>query len=120
MVRSGQVTWPDWPSKKCGGQRAVASARTMNKNASLQKRKCSIPGLGYDRATGRWFADVGSNEPIGYERFNMPFGNDDFPSMYSQSLTCSRIMYAHHDLLVRQTVGRIQQIEEKEGKPARG
>lgn len=92
--------------------------RLLNKPFSYYNELAYV--FRYDRATGRWFADVGSNEPIGYERFNMPFGNDDFPSMYSQSLTCSRIMYAHHDLLVRQTVGRIQQIEEKEGKPARG
>ena len=39
-----------------------------------------------DRATGRFveiFADVGSNEPDGYDEFDMTDGNEEFPPVYS-------------------------------------
>ncbi|KAA0025278.1 retrotransposon protein [Cucumis melo var. makuwa] len=32
-IRSSQVTWPNWPSQKCGSQRAVALGGTMKRNA---------------------------------------------------------------------------------------
>ena len=47
-----------------------------------------------DKATGRFaetFVDVESNEPVGYEGFDMPDGNDmEFPSMYSQGIDMSQ------------------------------
>ena len=40
--------------------------------------------FGCDRATGRFaetFADVGSNELVGYKGFDMSNGNEEFPSV---------------------------------------
>uniref|UniRef100_A0A9I9ECN9 Retrotransposon protein n=1 Tax=Cucumis melo TaxID=3656 RepID=A0A9I9ECN9_CUCME len=51
--------------------------------------------FGRDRTTGRFaktFTDVGSNEPDGYDEFNM-------------GMETGRTMYAHHDLLTLQRVG---------------
>ncbi|KAA0058940.1 retrotransposon protein [Cucumis melo var. makuwa] len=59
-------------------------------------------------ATGRFaktFIDVVSNEPRGYEGFDMPNGNEEFPPVYNQGLTCRKTMHAHHDLLELQRVG---------------
>ncbi|KAA0036815.1 retrotransposon protein [Cucumis melo var. makuwa] len=42
--------------------------------------------FGSDRAMGRFaemFADVGSNEPARYERFDIPDENKKFPSVYN-------------------------------------
>uniref|UniRef100_A0A9I9CKK7 Retrotransposon protein n=1 Tax=Cucumis melo TaxID=3656 RepID=A0A9I9CKK7_CUCME len=36
------------------------------------------------------FVDVGSNEPVGYEGFDMPDGNEEFPSVYSQGIDMSK------------------------------
>ncbi|KAL4022713.1 hypothetical protein IC575_016457 [Cucumis melo] len=36
------------------------------------------------------FAIVGSNEPAEYEGFDMPIGNKEFPSMYSQGIDISQ------------------------------
>ncbi|KAL4010894.1 hypothetical protein IC575_027915 [Cucumis melo] len=48
----------------------------------------------WDRATGRFvetFADIGSNEPAGYEGFDMSDGNDiEFPFMYRQGIDISQ------------------------------
>ncbi|TYK22090.1 retrotransposon protein [Cucumis melo var. makuwa] len=35
------------------------------------------------------FVDVGSNESVGYEGFDMPDGNKDFPSVYNQGIDMS-------------------------------
>uniref|UniRef100_A0A9I9EKR9 Retrotransposon protein n=1 Tax=Cucumis melo TaxID=3656 RepID=A0A9I9EKR9_CUCME len=43
-------------------------------------------------ATGQFaetFTDVGSNEPGGYEGFDMADGNEEFPSVYSQGIDMS-------------------------------
>ncbi|TYK23166.1 retrotransposon protein [Cucumis melo var. makuwa] len=64
--------------------------------------------FGCYKVTGHFvetFVDVGSNEPIGYEGFDMPSGNEDFPSSTARGLTCPRRMYTHHDLLAHQRVG---------------
>ncbi|KAA0048206.1 retrotransposon protein [Cucumis melo var. makuwa] len=64
--------------------------------------------FGRDKAMGRFaktFVDVGSNEPGGYEGFDMADGNEEFLPCTAKGLTCRRIMYAHHDLLVLQRVG---------------
>ncbi|KAA0050302.1 retrotransposon protein [Cucumis melo var. makuwa] len=56
----------------------------------------------HDRTTGRFietFADVGSNEPGGYDEFDMGDGNEEFLPVYSQGIDLSRTMYAHHNLL---------------------
>ncbi|KAA0032141.1 retrotransposon protein [Cucumis melo var. makuwa] len=45
--------------------------------------------FGCARATGHFaetFANIRSNEPVGYEEFDMPNGNEEFPSMYSQGI----------------------------------
>ncbi|KAA0042470.1 retrotransposon protein [Cucumis melo var. makuwa] len=45
------------------------------------------------RVTGRFtvtFVDIGSNESIGYEGFDMLDGNEEFPSMYSQGIDMSQ------------------------------
>ncbi|KAA0042472.1 retrotransposon protein [Cucumis melo var. makuwa] len=42
-----------------------------------------------DKATGRFtgtFVDVGSNESVGYEGFDMSYGNEEFPSMYNHGI----------------------------------
>ncbi|KAA0067748.1 retrotransposon protein [Cucumis melo var. makuwa] len=49
--------------------------------------------FGRDRATDRFaetFADVGSNEPGGYDRFDMGDGNKEFPPVYSQRIDLSQ------------------------------
>uniref|UniRef100_A0A9I9EMA2 Retrotransposon protein n=1 Tax=Cucumis melo TaxID=3656 RepID=A0A9I9EMA2_CUCME len=49
--------------------------------------------FGRDRVTGRFvetFADMGSNEPGGYERFDTTDGNEEFPSVYSQGIDMSQ------------------------------
>ncbi|KAA0060443.1 retrotransposon protein [Cucumis melo var. makuwa] len=46
-----------------------------------------------DRATGRFteiFADVGSNEPDGYDEFDITDGNEEFPLVYSQGIDLSQ------------------------------
>ncbi|KAA0032819.1 retrotransposon protein [Cucumis melo var. makuwa] len=46
-----------------------------------------------DKATGRFaetFVDVGSNEPGGYNRFDMGDGNEEFPPVYSQGIDLSQ------------------------------
>ncbi|KAA0060332.1 retrotransposon protein [Cucumis melo var. makuwa] len=46
-----------------------------------------------DRAMGpfaKTFADVGSNEPGGYEGFDMTDGNEEFPPVYSQGIDMSQ------------------------------
>ncbi|KAL0556773.1 hypothetical protein IC582_005289 [Cucumis melo] len=45
--------------------------------------------FGRDRAMGRFaetFTDVGSNEPGGYDRFDMGDGNEEFPPVYNQGI----------------------------------
>ncbi|KAA0055597.1 retrotransposon protein [Cucumis melo var. makuwa] len=45
--------------------------------------------FGRDRATGRFaetFADMGSNEPDEYDRFDIGDGNEEFPPVYSQGI----------------------------------
>ncbi|KAA0047166.1 retrotransposon protein [Cucumis melo var. makuwa] len=47
-----------------------------------------------DRAMGRFaetFTDVGSNEPGGYDRFDMGDGNEEFPPVYNQGIDLSQI-----------------------------
>ncbi|KAL0541147.1 hypothetical protein IC582_021186 [Cucumis melo] len=49
--------------------------------------------FGRDRATGRLaktFVDVGSNEPGGYDIFDMGDGNEEFPIVYSQRIDLSQ------------------------------
>ncbi|KAA0064820.1 retrotransposon protein [Cucumis melo var. makuwa] len=49
--------------------------------------------FGRDRATGRFaetFADVGSNEPGKYDRFDMRDENEEFPPVYSQGIDLSQ------------------------------
>ncbi|KAA0040600.1 retrotransposon protein [Cucumis melo var. makuwa] len=49
--------------------------------------------FGRDRATSRFvetFADVGSNEPNGHDRFDMEDGNEEFPPVYSQRIDLSQ------------------------------
>ncbi|KAA0066979.1 retrotransposon protein [Cucumis melo var. makuwa] len=46
-----------------------------------------------DRTTGQFvetFADVGFNEPGGYEGFDMAGGNEEFPFVYSQGIDMSQ------------------------------
>ncbi|KAA0062979.1 retrotransposon protein [Cucumis melo var. makuwa] len=46
-----------------------------------------------NRATSRFaetFADVGSNEPSGYDRFDMGDGNEEFSPVYSQGIDLSQ------------------------------
>ncbi|TYK05796.1 retrotransposon protein [Cucumis melo var. makuwa] len=48
--------------------------------------------FGRDRATGQFvetFVNVGSNEPVGYDRFDMGDGNEEFPPVYSQRIDLS-------------------------------
>ncbi|KAA0058222.1 retrotransposon protein [Cucumis melo var. makuwa] len=61
-----------------------------------------------DRVTGRFtetFADVGSNDPSGYEGFDMTDGNEEFRPCTTRGLTYRGMMYTHHDLLALQRVG---------------
>uniref|UniRef100_A0A9I9EDR4 Retrotransposon protein n=1 Tax=Cucumis melo TaxID=3656 RepID=A0A9I9EDR4_CUCME len=49
--------------------------------------------FGRDRATSRLaetFADVGSNEPDRYDRFDMGDGNEELPPVYSQGIDLSQ------------------------------
>ncbi|KAL0550165.1 hypothetical protein IC582_014668 [Cucumis melo] len=49
--------------------------------------------FGRDRARGRFaetFTDVGSNEPIRYEGFDISDGNKEFPSVYNQGINMSQ------------------------------
>ncbi|KAA0046819.1 retrotransposon protein [Cucumis melo var. makuwa] len=107
MVRFSQVTTPSWPSPKCGGQPTVALSETMKRNVSLRRKNYLIIQLGEgtpnkpflyyveltyvfdrDRVTGRFaetFVDVGSNEPGGYDGFDMGDGNEKFPPMTGSS-----------------------------------
>uniref|UniRef100_A0A9I9EBL1 Retrotransposon protein n=1 Tax=Cucumis melo TaxID=3656 RepID=A0A9I9EBL1_CUCME len=104
--------------RRCVAQLAVDLGGMMNKNASSQRKKSSIIGsrcshlaakgllnklfpyydeLSYvfdkDRATdgqAESFADVGSNDPAGYEPFAANATPDmDFQPMYSQGLNMS-------------------------------
>ncbi|KAA0025957.1 retrotransposon protein [Cucumis melo var. makuwa] len=46
-----------------------------------------------DRATGQFaetFADMGFNEPSGYERFDIANGNEEFPPVYNQRIDMSQ------------------------------
>ncbi|KAA0056508.1 retrotransposon protein [Cucumis melo var. makuwa] len=91
MAHSDQVTWPSWPSPKCGSQRAVALGGTTNKNVSLRRKNYLI--ISHHRAMGRFtetFADVGSNEPGEYDEFDMANGNEVFPPMYNQGIDLSQ------------------------------
>ncbi|XP_050937702.1 uncharacterized protein LOC127148281 [Cucumis melo] len=49
--------------------------------------------FGHDRAMSRFaetFIDVGSNEPGGYDGFDIEDGNEDFPLVYRQRIDLSR------------------------------
>ncbi|KAA0065503.1 retrotransposon protein [Cucumis melo var. makuwa] len=99
----------------CQGQRAVDLGGTMKRNIAekalfdnwvrshpaanglLNKSFSYYDELTYvfgrDRETGQFaetFIDVGSNEPGGYDRFDMGDGNDEFPPMYSQVINLSQ------------------------------
>ncbi|TYK14144.1 retrotransposon protein [Cucumis melo var. makuwa] len=56
-----------------------------------------------DRATGRGaetFADVKSNDPNGYEGFQLHDRNDiEIPTMYNQGFNMSKRIYGPHDLV---------------------
>ncbi|KAA0061158.1 retrotransposon protein [Cucumis melo var. makuwa] len=58
--------------------------------------------FGRNMATSRYvktFTDVGSNEPTGYEGFDMLDGNPRSHPCTAWGLTCPKKMYAHHNLL---------------------
>ena len=62
-----------------------------------------------DRTTGHFaetFTDIRFNEPDGYEVFDMPNGNEEFPSVYSQGIDMSQ-----ED--VRASKGRVGSSESK-------
>ncbi|KAA0037606.1 retrotransposon protein [Cucumis melo var. makuwa] len=76
-----------------------AGNQTMSHPAAkwlLNNRFCIIMNLhmfGHDRMTVHFveiFTDAGSNEPIGYERFDMLNENEEFPSVYSQGIDMSK------------------------------
>ncbi|KAA0056139.1 retrotransposon protein [Cucumis melo var. makuwa] len=72
-----------------------------------------------DRATGRGaetFADVKSNDPSGYEGFQLHDRNDiEIPTMYNQGFNMSRRIYGPHDLVEHPMVGLDQSDQSKKG-----
>ncbi|KAA0043029.1 retrotransposon protein [Cucumis melo var. makuwa] len=64
--------------------------------------------FGRDRATGRFagtFVDVGSNEPDGYDIFDIGMETRSFRPCTARGLTSRKTMYVHPDLLALQRVG---------------
>ncbi|KAA0031964.1 retrotransposon protein [Cucumis melo var. makuwa] len=67
-----------------------AAKRLLNKLFSYYDELTYV--FGRDRATVRFaeiFADVRSNEPRGYDGFDMGDGNEEFPPVYSQRIDLS-------------------------------
>ncbi|KAA0032341.1 retrotransposon protein [Cucumis melo var. makuwa] len=94
-----------------------ATKGLLNKSFSYYDELTYV--FGRDRATGRFpetFADVGSNDPDGYEGFDMMDGNEEFRLCTARGLTCRRTMYTHHDIFALQRVGLDRVDPRRRGK----
>ncbi|KAL0554121.1 hypothetical protein IC582_008035 [Cucumis melo] len=77
-----------------------------------------------DRTTDRFietFTDIGSNEPIRYEGFNMSDGNKEFSSIYSQGIDMSQEdVHASQPAHTSNSRARSSRLKRKRGSQQKG
>ncbi|KAL0533899.1 hypothetical protein IC582_028174 [Cucumis melo] len=80
--------------------------------------------FGRNRANGRFaetFVDVGSNEPIGYDGFDMPNGNEQFSSVYNQGIDMSQEdVRASRPFLASEGRTELSELKRKRGNQQEG
>ncbi|KAA0055605.1 retrotransposon protein [Cucumis melo var. makuwa] len=78
---------------------------TKEEEDTLVECLVELVSIGGWKPNNGTFVDVGSNEPADMRGLTCRMETRSFDPCIAKGFTCPRMMYAHHDLLARQTVG---------------